>query len=152
MTRIELARLVLAADVVVWALLFYLLLSIIWAARGGIGRLILLFAWGIAGVVVLNVILVKIHRPELARYSLLAGGLGFLFVKPRSRYIRASDRRKAIARYERSGRKYDPQKHDIDHRWAFAKGGSNRADNLRVLDRSTNRRKRKKDPRLRDWF
>jgi hypothetical protein len=70
-----------------------------------------------------------------------------MLVAPRSRYIRASEKRKAIVDYERkTGRKYDRKTDEFDHEIAFAKGGSSTSDNLRVRSRTENRRKGKKSP------
>lgn len=79
----------------------------------------------------------------------LIGGLiiGRLLVPgSTSRYIPARERRKAIARYELSGRKYNSRRHDIDHRVPFSRGGNSSADNLRVTDRHTNRSKKDRSP------
>ncbi len=64
----------------------------------------------------------------------------------RSRYIPKSERRKAIARFEMTGRKFNPQTHEIDHVVPFSKGGSSTADNLEVIPRSKNRGKGAKSP------
>lgn len=64
----------------------------------------------------------------------------------RTRYIPRSERRKAIARYELSGKKYDPKRHHIDHIVPYARGGGSKADNLRVLDREKNLAKSAKPP------
>ncbi len=70
-----------------------------------------------------------------------------MLVAPRSRYIRASEKRKAIAAYElKTGRKYNRKTDELDHDIAFAKLGSSTADNLRVRSRTENRRKGKKSP------
>lgn len=48
-----------------------------------------------------------------------------LLITPRSRHIPASERRKAIVRYERkAGRRYTPKEDELDHDIAFARWGS----------------------------
>jgi hypothetical protein len=65
----------------------------------------------------------------------------------RSRYIPKSERRKAIARYESAtSRKFNPHFQEIDHVIPFSKGGSNTADNLKVVGRRANRSKGAKSP------
>jgi len=64
----------------------------------------------------------------------------------RSRYISRRERRKVIARFERSGKRYDPKKHEIDHVVPHSRGGTNTADNLKVIDRDRNREKSAKSP------
>jgi uncharacterized membrane protein YfcA len=67
--------------------------------------------------------------------------------RPRhSRYVSRRDRRKVIARFERSGERYDPKKHEIDHVVPHSRGGVSRADNLRVIARARNRSKSAKVP------
>ena len=63
----------------------------------------------------------------------------------RSRHIPRSVRRAVIAR-DLKDEKFDPEKHHIDHVWPFSKGGSNTIDNLRVIDKRRNLRKRAKRP------
>lgn len=76
--------------------------------------------------------------------GLVAGNL----LRPRrqSRYISRRARRIAIARFERRGERYDSKKHDIDHVVPHSRGGTSRADNLRVADRRLNRSKGAKSP------
>jgi hypothetical protein len=78
--------------------------------------------------------------------GVLAGiGAEVLLVKPRSRHIPRTEKRKAIADYERrTSRKFNPKKDELDHDVAFARLGSSTADNLRVRPRAENRRKGKK--------
>ncbi len=65
-----------------------------------------------------------------------------LFSKKRTRHIPASERRKAIARFEReTGEKYNPKKHEIDHIAPFSRGGNNIANNLRVIPKKENRKR-----------
>ncbi|MGH9406789.1 MAG: HNH endonuclease signature motif containing protein [Terriglobia bacterium] len=57
----------------------------------------------------------------------------------RSRYIRMSERRKVIGRFEaKTGRRYDPRIHHIHHKVPFSDGGNSTADNLEVIDASEN--------------
>lgn len=65
----------------------------------------------------------------------------------RSRYIPKAVRRAVIAR-DLKGEHFNSRKHNIDHIWPFSKGGSNTTDNLRILSRSENLRKRAKRPRF----
>ena len=70
-----------------------------------------------------------------------------LFFAPRSRNIQQDARDEIIRKFEaRSGQKYDPSLHDVDHVVPFARGGVNSMDNLRVTERRTNRSKRAKTP------
>jgi hypothetical protein len=71
-----------------------------------------------------------------------------LYFRPRrrSRYIPKTERRKAIARFERSGQRYDPKKHEIDHVVPYSRGGVSKADNLRVIARDRNRAKAARSP------
>ena len=85
--------------------------------------------------------------------EILAGlaALVFFFflqkLRRRSRYIPRSVRQAVIAR-DLKGEEFDPQRHHIDHVWPYSKGGSNTADNLRVIAKSRNLRKRAKRPRI----
>jgi len=68
----------------------------------------------------------------------------------RSRWIPTATRRKVIELFERkTGAKYDPRVHHIDHKVPFAKGGGHTLENLRVVDHRINRKKAGKMP---DWF
>src|SRR5579872_2106366 len=59
----------------------------------------------------------------------------------RSRYISRTEKRKVIARFERSGRRYNPKDHEIDHIVPYSRGGDSRAHNLRIIERDRNRAK-----------
>jgi glucan phosphoethanolaminetransferase (alkaline phosphatase superfamily) len=72
--------------------------------------------------------------------------LGAKFRPRHSRYISRRDRRKAIAEFERSGERYDPKKHEIDHVVPFSRGGGNTADNLKVIPKAKNRAKSDRPP------
>jgi hypothetical protein len=64
------------------------------------------------------------------------------FIKPRSRYISASVKRKARAEFElKTGTKFNPRKHEYDHEVPFSRGGSHTTDNVRVVERNKNRSK-----------
>jgi|SRR5271165_2111401 len=96
------------------------------------------------------VYLAKQHvgAPAAIGFGILAAvAVERLLIKPRSRHIPASERRRAIARYERkTGRRYNPKEDEFDHEIAFSRGGSSTSDNLRVRSRVENRRKGKKSP------
>lgn len=65
----------------------------------------------------------------------------------RSRHIPAQVRRRVIAQFEKkTGTKFDPAVHEIDHIVPFAKGGGHTFDNLRVLTKGDNRQKSDKSP------
>src|SRR5260370_14951677 len=83
--------------------------------------------------------------------SLLGGIVAALIVNQtmpgRSRHIPASVRRRKIAGYElRTGKKFNPRKHELDHEVAFSKGGSHTEDNERVIEKRKNRSKSAKSP------
>jgi hypothetical protein len=75
-------------------------------------------------------------------------GLVFLATgRRRSRYIRASVRRRKISEWEsRTGRKYNPQRHELDHVVPFSLGGSSSEDNIRVTGKKRNRSKGARSP------
>ena len=81
--------------------------------------------------------------------------MGFLAIaflrRKRSRHIPASVKRAVIAR-DLKGKKYDSRKHHIDHKWAFARGGSHTTDNLRVIGKKENLKKGARRPGLWDMF
>ena len=96
-------------------------------------------------------------RPDLdaCRYvpleSLLGGIVVALIVMQRmpgrSRHIPQSVRRKKIAEFElRTGKKFNPRKHELDHEVPFSRGGSHSEDNLRVTEKAKNRSKGSKSP------
>lgn len=72
--------------------------------------------------------------------------LGEYFRPKHSRYIRTRDRRRAIAEFERSGEKYNPRKHEIDHVVPYSRGGGNTSDNLKVIAKAKNRAKSDRSP------
>ena len=89
--------------------------------------------------------------------SLWAGMAGLvLFIQRsngirRSRHIPASVRRRVIAR-DLKGDPYDSKKHHIDHVWPHSKGGSNTADNLRVIEKKRNLKKGAQRPKLTEMW
>jgi hypothetical protein len=65
----------------------------------------------------------------------------------RGRSIPKAVRRKTIADWEKkTGKKFNPRKHEIDHVVPFSKGGSHTDDNLRVLEQGRNRSKGAQNP------
>lgn len=94
-------------------------------------------------------VLVKLGRTPLE--SLLGGVVAALIagqrMPGRSRHIPASVRRRKIAEHElRTGKKFNPRKHELDHQIAFSRGGSHSEDNLRVVEKRKNRSKGAKSP------
>jgi uncharacterized membrane protein len=71
--------------------------------------------------------------------------------KKRSRYMPKATRRTVISR-DLKGKKFDPEKHHIDHVWPFSRGGSHTADNLRVIEKKRNLKKGSKRPGMRDMW
>jgi hypothetical protein len=83
--------------------------------------------------------------------SVLGGVVAALIVMSRmpgrSRHIPKSVRRKKIAEFEyRTGKKFNPRKHELDHEVPFSRGGSHTDDNLRVVEKRKNRAKGAKSP------
>src|SRR3990167_8761835 len=79
--------------------------------------------------------------------GVLAGLFLGLFLRKHSRYMPRAEKRKAIARFElRTGEKFNPRVHEIDHEIPFSTGGSSTADNLRVVTRRENRSKGARSP------
>jgi hypothetical protein len=67
--------------------------------------------------------------------------------RPRhSRYIPRRDRRRAIAEFERTGKRYDSKKHEIDHVVPYSRGGGSTIDNLKVIAKAKNRSKSNRPP------
>jgi hypothetical protein len=103
-----------------------------------------------AGAAILTFIIASkfLQPPQPIYCALIAELVAGIYFKPRarSRYIPRSERRKVIARFERSGRHYDPKKHEIDHVVPHSRGGVSKADNLRVIERERNRAKAARPP------
>ena len=83
--------------------------------------------------------------------ALLAGVLGGVIVNQmipgRSRHVPASVRRRKIAEFElRTGQKFNPHKHELDHEIPFSRGGSSTEDNIVVTEKKKNRSKGAKTP------
>lgn len=80
-------------------------------------------------------------------WGLLAALVVFIRTKPCSRHISAAVRRRKEAEFVlRTGKKFNPRRHELDHEVAFSKGGSNTEDNLRVVEKRKNRSKGDKSP------
>jgi len=127
---------------------FFLLVSIRRrreAIRHALRRVIIVEA-AYLGVVYL---LAQVGRTPLE--ALLGGIVAALIVmltmRGRSRHIPASVRRRKIAEYElKTGKKFNPRKHELDHEVPFAKGGSHTEGNVRIVEKSKNRSKSSKSP------
>jgi ABC-type nickel/cobalt efflux system permease component RcnA len=92
----------------------------------------------------LTYIMVRNGQPLME--SILAGLVAAFvvnsFIKPRRRYVPASVKRKARAEFElKTGAKFNSKKHEYDHKVPFSRGGSHTADNVRIVDKKTNRSK-----------
>jgi len=80
--------------------------------------------------------------PEAFVAGLFAAVITDRVLPGRSRYIPRRERRKAIADHEaETGERFNRRIHELDHQIPFSKGGSNTADNLRVVRRRENRAK-----------
>lgn len=134
-------------DTVAFAVIFALVMSL-HARRQAIAHRLWRIVKAEAIFLAVTVILLKVGEQPL-----IAAGGGILCAllfdrsaRPRSRRIPTAERRKAIARFELTGQKYNRKKHDLGHIVPFAGGGSNTADNLEVEDRRRNRSKGAKSP------
>jgi hypothetical protein len=90
---------------------------------------------------------------DAAIFSMFVGlSAAFILIRPprNDRRIPTKIRRAVIAR-DLKGERFDPKLHDIDHIVPFSKGGDHSEKNLRVVDRSTNRRRGAKMPKFRDF-
>ena len=147
---IDLSELVLiGAGVLGWVLLFRTL----FAAREGITWTFQALLFGVMAFLVVKGVLVRMHRaPQEATLGGCVGAtIAVARLPKRSRYVRASVRRRVIAR-DLKGEPYDSRTHHIDHIWPHARGGSNTADNLRVIPKKDNLKKGARKPGLKDWL
>ena len=90
------------------------------------------------------------------RALLFAAGAALVsmaFVRPpkRTRYIPAPVRQAVLRRDLGHERNYNSRLHAIDHRVPYSKGGENTVENLRVLGRVENARKRDRMPTRKDF-
>jgi hypothetical protein len=100
-----------------------------------------------AGAVTYGIALQFVEPGKALIIAVIAGIVTASQFRPRhSRYIRARDRRKARAEFERFGERYNPRKHEIDHIVPYSRGGGNTADNLKVIARAKNRAKSNRAP------
>jgi hypothetical protein len=89
--------------------------------------------------------------PQLQGAASITAGIVALLLylkRPsRKRGMRAETKRRVVAKWMAStGQKYNPRTHEIDHIVPFAKGGSDTADNLQVVEKKKNRSKGAKSP------
>jgi hypothetical protein len=92
-------------------------------------------------------------RQDAAIFSMFVGlSAAFVLIRPprTDRRIPRKIRRAVIAR-DLKGKRFDPKTHDIDHIVPFSRGGDHSEENLRVSDRSANRRRGAKMPGFRDF-
>ena len=74
--------------------------------------------------------------------SVMAALLVYATRPRRGRYTRASVKRQKIAEWQlRTGKKFNPRTHELDHIVPFSQGGSHTADNLEVVEKKRNRSK-----------
>lgn len=89
------------------------------------------------------------HRPgpESLLWGILAGFVIYMRVKPESRHIPASVRRKKEAEFVlKTGKKFDRKKYELDHEVPFSDGGGHHEANIRVVAKGKNRSKGAKSP------
>ena len=100
-------------------------------ARETVRQVIRLFLVGCLLGLAYHIVRGKVGGDSPLADALVFGVVAVCFVpRPkRTRYIPVKVRRKVIAR-DLKGEQYDPQKHHIDHKWAFSRGGGNTSDNL----------------------
>jgi uncharacterized membrane protein len=103
---------------------------------------------GVAAVLTFVIAAHFVDQPQPLYLALIAELVAGIYFRPgpRSRYVSRRDRRKVIARFERSGERYDSKKHEIDHVIPHARGGGSSADNLKVITRERNRAKGARSP------
>jgi 5-methylcytosine-specific restriction endonuclease McrA len=125
-------------------------------AREGARRFLANVAKSLLVFIVSDVALSTLFKLDNSRAQGLSMCAAFIALviwqsRKRSRHISTSTRR-AIIEWDMPGGEYDPQRHHIDHIWPHARGGSNTADNLRVIEKRRNLQKGAKRPRIRDMF
>jgi len=85
--------------------------------------------------------------------GLFFGVFALIFTRKRSRHIPADAKRRVIERdFKGRTHEYDPKRHHVHHKWAFARGGGHTPDNLRVIDKDKNLKKGKKRPGIWEMF
>lgn len=96
----------------------------------------------------------KMQKNSAMAISFMAGLIVFGFRKKKTRRTRHIPKavKRAVIERDLKGGTYDSTKHHIDHRWPFSRGGSNTADNLRVITREKNLKKGAKRPRMREMW
>jgi hypothetical protein len=103
----------------------------------------------VVGFYLATIIVAAKYMPPMEAF-LLGMVVGFVVAnrtRPRrSRYVSRAARRKVIARFERTGRRYNSREYEIDHVVPHSKGGTSTADNLKVIPRARNRTKGAKSP------
>ena len=86
-------------------------------------------------------------QPAAPFTAFIATALIFWMRPARKRKLGPEVRRRVIAKWElKTGQKFSPKFHEIDHIVPFSKGGSSTEDNLRVMYRGENRSKGAKSP------
>jgi hypothetical protein len=86
-------------------------------------------------------------RPSAVAIGVLVTLLIYAMRPARVRRIPTSLRRLKIAEWEhKTGKRFNPRKHDLDHIVAFSKGGGHTPDNLQVLEKDKNRSKGTRGP------
>ena len=122
-----------------------------------------LFLWNLSKaylVFCFSMMLLTAMNPQIqlqqTQVQLVSGFIGFVLFfhwqkTKRSRYISKSTRRTVIER-DLKGEEYDSQKHHIDHRWPFSRGGSHTTDNLRVIREKKNLQKGARRPGLHEMW
>ena len=73
------------------------------------------------------------------------------WMQQRGRRIPETIRKRVIERHKRLNGSYDPTREHIDHVYPFSKGGGHTLDNLHIIPREQNQRKRDQEPRAIDW-
>lgn len=122
--------------------------------RGRLRAMVLgLVAAGISWVVVAA----TGSRSGSVEQALIPAAIGiavYSLQQPRqSRYIPKGIKKAVVRRFEeRTGEKFDPKLHDVDHVVPYSRGGGHTEDNLRVQPKRKNRSRGNQQPKLRDFF